>query len=901
VLIGLALTLGAWTPLPVEDDPLVFMPGSQPGDGLDLGGLETCVTCHGQFDPDIEPVETWQGSMMGQATRDPLFWAALTVAAQDSIWALGRPNATDLCLRCHSPEGWLGGRSDPTHGADLAGTDHDGIHCVACHRMADPFFEDTYTGVREGSDWAGYWDESNLSGTPSQEGADQCYALDLADSAAHATFSGQPLYDPATNLPAEPGYVENGSGQMFIASAETARGNLADAGGVHAIEFSRYHRSRYFCATCHDTSNPALANLAFEGTAPGDGVTVLPSESSPPSSYFHVERTFSEFALSDYGQQGGAAGSGAFDPALLETSRPGNWVASCQDCHMPDSIGYASGLPAVSVLRPTDSIEHPETGISVHTLAGGNVWVTWLLASTDPTSPNHDPTNEDLLGQGPAVLTLDLDAGLGTDPVALLASVERSRAMLESAASLEQLDYDPATGELSFRIVNHTGHKLISGFPEGRRMFVQIELWEGGAPLHTVNPYDDSVGTLAGLPPGYSPDSPALAADESHVDELVIEMHPTSSLTGEQQTFHFVLADGRHKDNRIPPRGFRVAEAADRLCLPVDHGVEDAGYFSDLEYAGGYDDHVLSLPAGADAALVRLLYQTTSREYVAFLRDEINGAADTLVSPTPSEEPQAYVAQTDPFFAGLRSWGDTIWDLWDHNRDVPGAAPVLMAEALWSDGGCIEGVDEVCDGFDNDCDGLVDDDDPDLLLDTASVWYGDADGDGHGDPAVEILACDQPDDASADALDCDDGDPTAYTGAVEDPCDGVDNDCDGDVDEDRVDGDGDGTDECEDCDDGDETAFPGAEEICDDGVDNDCDGLIDGDDGDDCPSGDDDTADDDTADDDDGDDDSTASDDDEPDPGDCSCRQAPAAPAHGRTALLVLAAALLFHRRRGRH
>jgi hypothetical protein len=155
-----------------------------------------------------------------------------------------------------------------------------------------------------------------------------------------------------------------------------------------------------------------------------------------------------------------------------------------------------------------------------------------------------------------------------------------------------------------------------------------------------------------------------------------------SAMTGESKTFHFVLATGRAKDNRIPPKGFRVAEAPARMAEPVELGVAAPGLFTAAEYAGGYDDVTRALPPGADAVEVRLFYQTTSREYVEFLRDEINGSgAKTLVSPTPSGEPSAYVAQSDPFFAQLKKWGDTIWELWDHNKDVPGAAPVLMTQA----------------------------------------------------------------------------------------------------------------------------------------------------------------------------------------------------------------------------
>ena len=106
-----ALPAQAWDPLAVEDDPLVRMPGTQPDQGINLENPNRCLNCHGGFNPAGEPGAQWTGSMMGQSARDPLWWASVAVAAQDSIWALGNPNATDICLRCHMPEGWLGGRS----------------------------------------------------------------------------------------------------------------------------------------------------------------------------------------------------------------------------------------------------------------------------------------------------------------------------------------------------------------------------------------------------------------------------------------------------------------------------------------------------------------------------------------------------------------------------------------------------------------------------------------------------------------------------------------------------------------------------------------------------------------------------------------------------------------------
>ena len=136
---------------------------------------------------------------------------------------------------------------------------------------------------------------------------------------------------------------------------------------------------------------------------------------------------------------------------------------------------------------------------------------------------------------------------------------------------------------------------------------------------------------------------------------------------------------------------------------------------------------------------------------------------------------------------------------------------------------------EICDTKDNDCDGIVDENA------RPAIWYADTDGDGYGDVrGARLVQCSPPAGFSLLPTDCAPGDPVRSPVGVE-VCNGLDDDCNGVADfaavpGDLEDDDGDGIADAscggDDCDDLDPFVGAGLPEYCN-GIDDDCDGMVD--------------------------------------------------------------------------
>ncbi|MBR9704322.1 hypothetical protein GOV12_02840 [Candidatus Pacearchaeota archaeon] len=97
-------------------------------------------------------------------------------------------------------------------------------------------------------------------------------------------------------------------------------------------------------------------------------------------------------------------------------------------------------------------------------------------------------------------------------------------------------------------------------------------------------------------------------------------------------------------------------------------------------------------------------------------------------------------------------------------------------------GACIGGqdpVNEVCDLQDNDCDGVNDNG-------VLNTYYRDVDTDGFGNLLDSIQSCTPSIGYVSNSNDCNDGNISIHPNALDDDCNGVDNDCDSSIDEDYV-------------------------------------------------------------------------------------------------------------------
>jgi hypothetical protein len=581
----------------------------------------SCDDCHhvsgppGSAGAPAAPFASWQGGMMAHAARDPLFWAQLDLTNADAAVRPAVAGMGDLCLRCHSPVGWLEGRSTDTSGLGFNAKDVHGVQCHACHRLVDPRIAD-YAPAHP--------DIANiLSGLAPMPGPTE----DLRPT----TYGNGMYVMDRKHVRRGPYGLAQLSDHTFSVVGEGLDWGLA-SGELHPVMNSQFHRHGNLCGTCHDVSNTADCE---PGATKGETQRCFP-----------IERTWTEWRHSSF----------------YDASQPGGGQANnCQSCHMSGPLnGVNQGAPCAGV---------PDTGhfgdIHHHDLTGGNLFMLRVIkdmrqryaaCAADPAcNCAGSPGCADGPEQRFMLAVNGLYPPVGGNPFATVVEaaldegIARVKRTLRRAAFLEVTSLTPAT--LSVRVTNRTGHKLPTGYPEGRRMWLGVRFLDaGGALLAESGRYDDAEAklyhdqnldglgaTLMGAPgEGYDVveyTNASVATTGSgrptKVWEGRLDYDPGGGMPAID--FHFALNNRILMDNRIPPQGWNLAGYTANRALPVIPAVYTANgwqgnYGATVPPQVNFDDVSYPLPAGAiDRAELTLYYQTASREYVEALQADNPG------------------------------------------------------------------------------------------------------------------------------------------------------------------------------------------------------------------------------------------------------------------------------------
>ena len=535
-------------------------------------------------------------------------WAVVPSTLNDFFLPGSQPNQSgniehpDKCDNCHGGYdqavepafNWRGSMMaqaarDPLFYACLTISNQDvpdaGDLCIRCHAPA---------GWLEGRSVP--TDGSALNNND-REGVqcDFCHKLVKPTPLGVNPYPDDPVYS-ANTYDADQAYLATlsdipptSANGMYIADANNAkRGPFTDAAARHQMYYSPFHKEAGLCGTCHDVSNPAFVRNADGTYWPNDWGT--PSPNFNPYTMFPIERTYSEWLMSAYNTT-----EGVYAPQFGGNKQ---YVSTCQDCHMRDVSGYGCNKKGAPW----------RDNLPLHDMTGGNTFIPIIIEQAFPGETNS---------------------------AALQVGIQRAADMLQKAATLE-LNVEPnGTDYLAtVNVTNKTGHKLPSGYPEGRRIWINLKVYdENGSLIKESGAYDSETAVLTHdaevkiyeIKPGLSAD---LAAE--------LQMEPGPS-------FHFVLNNRVYSDNRIPPQGFTNANFEAIQSPPVGYSYSDGQNYDVTHYF---------VPANAARVVATLYYQAASKEYVEFLRDE-NHTNDQ---------------------------GNFLYDLWNNNDK---SAPVVMQTATF--------------------------------------------------------------------------------------------------------------------------------------------------------------------------------------------------------------------------
>lgn len=576
--------------------------GTQPGLNFQLEGGSKCHSCHAGYpntpsyedDKKYMPYLTWAGSMKANASRDPLFWAAVDVANNDI------PGVGDFCIRCHTPQGWLAGRAakpvsgqtPATNGAagcglsgdhvsrDGALNDYTGVSCHYCHRVDELGPMGEAHNIGNGNAWI----DDEVCDSPFAFGPCRKGPYNYTDSGSHSPPPHEWKQDP------------------FLSKSE-------------------------FCGSCHDVSSPEIEQNGMLVIAKKLFHSGVETEHAMP-----IERTYSEWQQSLFADLIYRDGLDMPNSDTIPYLAKGE---TCQGCHMPQSDD--PNTKACQFNTPGDR----QGDLATHQFVGGNAWMPMVIKNTygDALEADNEGVKE-LYDE-----TRDW----------ALAMLQTQSAHLE----VEQTSNDGNQATVAVKVTNLTGHKLPTGYPEGRRMWLHLRVEDANQQLvFESGAYDPATAILT--------EDPQIKIYEA-LQGIWNTNSQTCDITDAQnrKMFHFVLNNCIYKDNRIPPLGFKGGDDITLAPVGQNYPIIDGEMVNHdtTEYTFPVIGVVMPLSVTAT-----LNYQTASKEYIEFLDNQ--ATENSFQSENLTCDRQWTVGPAD------MSRGAFMKSLWENNGR---SAPVPMA------------------------------------------------------------------------------------------------------------------------------------------------------------------------------------------------------------------------------
>ncbi|MFK8013401.1 MAG: hypothetical protein AB8B80_15275 [Marinicellaceae bacterium] len=579
--------------------------GTQPDLSFDLESASSCSSCHGgatadPSDNEYMPFATWAGSMMANSARDPLFWAAVDVANQDI------PGVGDFCIRCHTPMGFYNGHTkdgtgDPSY--------YNGCELTGSVVASESKLND-YQGIN-----CHFCHRQEENGPNNEPQIIQNSNVWIDDEVCDNPELG------SANGPCRKGPYDDYATNPEVGSPP------------HEWERSNFLSESEFCGSCHNVSSPEILT---------DGVlsfakSLIDTDGNDTGIAMPIERTFNEWKSSMFSDLIFTDGNGGDEITEFPHIVKGE---TCQTCHMPKSESLDARACVFNGLGARAG------ELSTHEFAGGNTWMPEVL--------------KNLYGEELSTGNFDRSAAFDRTIMAAMNMLQNKSALIETEIS-NQTD---SLINVNVKVTNLTGHKLPTGYLEGRRMWINVVASDdNGAVIYENGGYDEKTAELDLTGAKVYESIQGIWDGNSCVTSEDIP-NPDGKGLISRKLFHFVLNNCIEKDNRIPPLGFTGIN--DIEMQPVNYSYPARPGYPNQSVNYDITPYEITIPKGAALPITvtsTLKFQVASKDYIEFLESESTTVSENELC---NNEPPSTVGPAD------QSRGDFMKSLWEtYGKSAP--------------------------------------------------------------------------------------------------------------------------------------------------------------------------------------------------------------------------------------